>query len=91
MFSSLNERMYFLHSHLLNSFETFLDRNLLDALVSLNTDAYQPYRKPDNNPVYTTITSNHPTTLLKHLLKSIPKRISNISPDKSVFNSKIPI
>ena len=49
-----------------------------------NTD--QPYRKPNNEPVYIHKQSNHPLKILKELPKSIKKLISDISCDENVLN-----
>ena len=38
-------------------------------------EIYQPYKKPNDDPLYINIKSNHPTSILQQLLKSISKRI----------------
>ena len=53
--------------------------NFLDVQRNLDTSTYQPYRKPDNNPVYFNQNSNQPAIVLKQFLKSMEKRISDIS------------
>ena len=65
--------------------------NFLDVLFNLNNGTYQTYRKPDNTPVYINKKSNHPPVLLKQLLKSIAKRISDISSDENIFCNSIPM
>ena len=65
--------------------------NFLDVELNLDTSTYQPYRKPDNNPIYLDKNSNHPKTVLDQLPKSIAKRISDISSNESVFNKSIPL
>ena len=39
--------------------------NFLDVQFNLHNGTYQPYRKPDNTPVYINKKSNHPPVLLK--------------------------
>ena len=38
--------------------------SFLDVKFNLNNGTYQPYRKPDNNPVYINEKSNHPPVVL---------------------------
>ena len=65
--------------------------NFLDVQFNLNNSTYQPYRKPDNTPVYINKKSNHPPVVLKQLPKSIAKRISDISSDENIFCNSAPI
>ena len=65
--------------------------NFLDLQFNLNNGTYQPYRKPDNIPVYINKKPNHPPVVLKQLPKSISKRISDISFDENIFCNSIPI
>ena len=39
--------------------------NFLDVTLNLTTGKYQPYNKPDNNPLYINILSNHPPNIIK--------------------------
>ena len=59
--------------------------------LNFDTSTYQPYRKPDNNPVYLKKISNHPTTILKQLPKSIEKCMLDISLNENVFTQSTPI
>ena len=52
---------------------------------------YQPYKKPDNMPVYINRKSNHPPTIIKEIPKAIAKQNSDISSSEAVFNESIPI
>ena len=61
--------------------------NFLDIRFDLVNNTYQPYRKPNNEPVHIHKQSNHPPNILKELPKSINKRISYISCDEHVFNN----
>ena len=65
--------------------------NFLDVQVNLDTSTYQPYLQSYNNSVYLNKNSNHSTTVLKQLLKSIGKRISDMSSNQNVFTHSIPI
>ena len=63
--------------------------DFLDVTFNLKRDSYQPFRKPNNEPKYIDISSNHPPQVLKQLSKSIEKRLSKISSSKEIFdNSK---
>ena len=69
--------------------------NFLDVELNLDSGTYQPYRKPDNNPIYLNKNSNHPKTVLNQLpiaiAKSIAKRISDVSSNETAFNNSIPL
>ena len=63
--------------------------DFLDVKFNLKTESYQPFRKPNNEPKYIDISSNHSPQVLKQLPKSIEKRLSKILPSKKIFdNSK---
>ena len=49
--------------------------DFLDIHFDLVKEIYQPYKKPNDDPLYINIKSNHPTSILQQLLKSISKRI----------------
>ena len=61
--------------------------NFLDVRFNLVINIYQPYRKPNNEPVYIYKQLNHPPNILKELPKSINKQIPAISCDEHVFNN----
>ena len=52
--------------------------NFLDVTLNLSTGKYQPYNKPDNNPLCIKILSNHPPNTIKNL--------PNLSVDETTFN-----
>ena len=56
--------------------------NLLDGTFNLHKNNYKSYRKPDNQPVYINVISNHPLTIKRELLKSIGKRLLELSCNK---------
>ena len=64
--------------------------NFLDVQFDMIKGTYQPYRKPDNTPVYINKDSNHPPSIIKQLPKAIEKRISDISSNEEIFYSAIP-
>ena len=57
--------------------------NFLDVTLNLTTGKYQPYNKPDNNPLYINILSNHPP----NIIKNIPYKTY---PDNCLFNIFFP-
>ena len=59
---------------------------LLYITLNLTTGKYQPYNKPDNNPLYINILSNHPPNIIKNLPENISKRINTLSADETTFN-----
>ena len=61
--------------------------NFLDVRFNLVINIYQPYRKPNNEPVYIYKRLNHPPNILKELPKSINEQIPAISCDEHVFNN----
>ena len=60
--------------------------NFLDIALNLTTGKYHPYNKPDSNPLYMNILSNHPPNTIKNLPSKISKRINTISVDETTFN-----
>ena len=60
--------------------------NVLDVTLNLTTGKYQPYNKPDNNPLYINILSNYPPNTIKNLPDNISKRINNLSANETTFN-----
>ena len=63
--------------------------NFLDVTFDLSTGKYKPYRKPNDDPLYTHKHSNHPPSILRQLPASINKRISTLSSDKQVFDDAV--
>ena len=60
--------------------------NFLNVSLNLASGKYQPYNKPDNNPLYINIPSNHPPNFIKNLPGNISKRINTLSVDETTFN-----
>ena len=59
--------------------------DFLDVTFNLKTESYQPFRKPNNEPKYIEISSNHTLQVLKELPKSIEKRLSEILSSKEIL------
>ncbi|KAL9966710.1 hypothetical protein ACROYT_G024826 [Oculina patagonica] len=60
--------------------------NYLDVTLNLTTGKYYPYRKPDNNPLYINVDSNHPPSVIRQIPASISTRISGLSCDAEEFS-----
>ena len=60
--------------------------DFLDVRFNLNEQTYEPYRKPNNEPVYINIQSNHPPNIIADIPKAISKRLTNISCNKNAFD-----
>ena len=58
----------------------------LDLTLKLKTKSYQPFRKPNNVPIYIDINLNQPPQILKQLPKFIDERLSKRSSSKEVFD-----
>ena len=61
--------------------------NFLDVMLDLRSEKYYPYTKEGNIPLHIHKESNHQPSILKNIVKSINKRLSNISLDKECFDS----
>ena len=61
--------------------------NFLDVTFNLTNGTYKPYMKPNNQPLYVNVRSNHPPSILKHLPDNINHRLSDISCNEEAFNS----
>ena len=63
----------------------------LDVRLNSNKQTSEPYRKPNNEPVYTNIQSNYPPNIKADIPKVISKRLTNISCNKNTFNQNVDI
>ena len=59
--------------------------NYLDVTLNPNNGSFKPYHKPDAFIQYSNKESNHPPSIIKHLLASIEKRLSSNSSDEKIF------
>ena len=57
--------------------------NFLDINFCLNSELYQPYRKPNDEPLYINRNSNHPPTILSRLPQT-----TNSSPGQHRFTKQ---
>ena len=62
----------------------------LDITLDLISESYKPFMKPGNVPQYVHRNSNHPPPIIRSIPENINTRLSNISSDKSAFDSAIP-
>ena len=63
--------------------------NFLDVTFDLCNNTFQPYRKPNDNPLYIHKDSNHPKHIINNIPKAINKRLTEISSSPVLFeNSK---
>ena len=63
----------------------------MDFRFNLNDQTCEPYRKPNNDPVYINKHSNHPPNIINEVPKAISKRLTSISCNKNVFDRNIGI
>ena len=61
----------------------------LDIELDLINDTYRPYRKPNDNPMYINVSSNHPPSIIKQIPESINRRLSSLSSSREVFLNNI--
>jgi len=60
--------------------------NFLDVTLDLKSGKHSPHTKEGNTPLYVHKQSNHPTSIIRNIPKSINKRLSEISSDKDCFD-----
>ena len=65
--------------------------DFLDIRLNLRDNTYQPYRKPNSEPMYINKSSNYPKNIIKDLPKTIEKRLSDTSCNQGVFEAALPI
>ena len=65
--------------------------DFLDVTLNLSTGRYWLYRKPNDQPLYINVQSNHPPLITKKLPCMIVKRISDISCDVDAFNRSLSV
>ena len=61
--------------------------DFLDVTFDLSDESYQPYRKPNDNPLYIHKHSNHPKHVIHNNPIAINKRLSEISSSKQKFDN----
>ena len=65
--------------------------DFLDLTLDLTNGTYKPYRKPNDEPLYINLSSNHPPTIIRKLPESINRRINKLSSNKNTFYAAAPI
>ena len=65
--------------------------NFLDVTLNPSEQNYQPYRKPNNDPLFVDTRSNHPPNIIKEIPKSIGKRLSSLSSNEKSFSNNLPV
>ena len=59
--------------------------NFLDVTFNLKYGTFEPYSKPNSQPTYVNVDSNHPPNVIKRIPAMISDRINKISSNKSIF------
>ena len=59
--------------------------DFLDVSLNLSTESVHPYRKPNDRPMDIHRQSNHPPNIIKNILSSISRRLTDISSDSAAF------
>ena len=65
--------------------------DFLDITLNLESQKFWPYRKPNDEPLFIHVQSNHPASIKKQLPLSTEKRLSSISCDEAEFNKAKPM
>ena len=60
--------------------------NFLDVTFDLHAETYEPYRKPNDEPLYINTESNHPRPVIRNIPKAVNKRLATISSSDEKFN-----
>lgn len=63
-----------------------VETDFLDVSFNISTKTFKPYRKPNNDPLYVNVKSNHPTNILKAIPEMINQRLSETSCDLQNFD-----
>ena len=62
----------------------------LDVYLDLKNDIFYPYRKPNSEPLYINVQSNHPPSIINALPAMISQRVSQNSSNIHLFNKAKP-
>ena len=52
--------------------------NFLDVTLDLSNNSYKPFIKPNQNPSYINVNSNHPRNIIKQIPKAVNLRIGKL-------------
>ena len=61
--------------------------NFLDVTFNLNSGLYKPYKKPNDQLLYVTTSSDHPPQVIKQHPSSINRKLIGNSSNKDVFDA----
>ena len=61
--------------------------NFLDVTFNLNSSLYKPYKKPNDQLLYVTTSSDHSPQVIKHFPNSINRKLIENSSNKYVFDA----
>ena len=65
--------------------------NFLDVTLDLNSGTFKPYTKPNSQPLYVHVESNHPPKIIERIPNMIDDHISGISlSSKKIFDRAAP-
>ena len=59
--------------------------NYLDITLDLETGSFQPYRKPNDNPIFINSKSDHPPAIIRNIPTAVNKRLSELSHNEDSF------
>ena len=59
--------------------------NFLDVTLDLSNNSYKPFIKPNQNPSYINVNSNHPKNIIKQIPKAVNLRIGKLSANEKIF------
>ena len=60
--------------------------NFLDVTFDVEKNTYEPYRKPNNTPLFINSSSNHPQCVKNAIPKSVETRLSTIASNAGLFD-----
>ena len=63
--------------------------DFLDVHLDLPTGTYRPYHKPNSNPVYVNVGSNHPKSVINNIPLGVDERLSMTSSNEEIFNANV--
>ena len=67
--------------------ETALTKaDFLDITLNIHENTFEPFRKPNNTPLYINYQSNHPPHVKKNIPIAVNKRLESISSSKQLFD-----
>ena len=59
----------------------------LDVKFNLAKHIHEPYRKPNDYPLYLNVNSDHPKHIIKHIPKMVEQRLSTLSSNEEIFEA----